>query len=793
VRVLVTIFEELVPLSGGGTPRISNIIRTLTRKGHEVHVASSLGVKKEDAVDEMECVDVVPLLKVSRLSSKKMLRYLYAHPLNIRRVARYARKIKPDLIISHNSVAGFAALLAKRSQKDCLAILDLTDLLFEYLEDYPSGAWMKLVQLQGKRLERKTIRESDKIVTVSDSMKNILLTYGAESEDIEVVCDGVDTDIFRRTDERKMRSELGKDVEDIVIFQGVIDPQDGPQIILDAAREVVKKHRQTMFWIIGDGTALPALKRRVAEESLAKYFYFSGWVRQDEVARYISVSDLGLVILPDSLSARGRVTLKEFEYWACGIPVIVPRLPALEEVVEEGKTGFFYEPGDSKSLARKIMLLIENKDLRKENLRGFREEILVMRVLLIVPGTYSWRYPGQVQPHTGIAYLAGVLKKNGIEVRILDMGLRCHTKQLFPTLDLFRPQLIGITVFSLYHKRAYDLIHNIKNHGEYQVVLGGPHISAIRDTALRKSEADFAVKGEGEKTLLQLRCIFCSVRLCMGGKFRARSPENVVAEIEHWCEQGWKNYEFQDDNFTSDMTRAKRICEAVVSKNLTIKWSLPNGIRADKVDRELLEKMKESGCFRIALGVESANNDVLRKIKKGTRIERVEETVEMMKQVGMELVGFFIVGHPTETYERFMESIEFAKRMPFDQVSFWNMIPYPGTELLEWVRENATLLYPEEVYLNRASHCEGRPVFETDDFSAEERTEAYQLGRSLERKSIAYWKMGKFWGPIGLAISSFPILERTMVRLIKTNPIARFFFKALSFRAGENRAGTCGE
>ena len=487
-----------------------------------------------------------------------------------------------------------------------------------------------------------------------------------------------------------------------------------------------------------------------------------------------------------------------------------------------------------------------------------------MRVLLIVPGTYSWRYPGQVQPHTGIAYLAGVLKKNGIEVRILDMGLRCHTKQLFPTLDLFRPQLIGITVFSLYHKRAYDLIHNIKNHGEYQVVLGGPHISAIRDTALRKSEADFAVKGEGERTLLQLcktigeastdysdiqgliwksengvvenndrpfiddldalplpayeefplekyscyedkilpiitsrgcsqRCIFCSVRLCMGGKFRARSPENVVAEIEHWCEQGWKNYEFQDDNFTSDMTRAKRICEAVVSKNLTIKWSLPNGIRADKVDRELLEKMKESGCFRIALGVESANNDVLRKIKKGTRIERVEETVEMMKQVGMELVGFFIVGHPTETYERFMESIEFAKRMPFDQVSFWNMIPYPGTELLEWVRENATLLYPEEVYLNRASHCEGRPVFETDDFSAEERTEAYQLGRSLERKSIAYWKMGKFWGPIGLAISSFPILERTMVGLIKTNPIARFFFKALSFRAGENRAGTCGE
>jgi len=487
-----------------------------------------------------------------------------------------------------------------------------------------------------------------------------------------------------------------------------------------------------------------------------------------------------------------------------------------------------------------------------------------MRVLLVVPGTYSWRYPGQVQPHTGIAYLTGILKKNGIEVKILDMGLKYHAKQLFSTLDVFRPQLIGITVFSLFHKRAYDLIDNIKNHGDYQIVLGGPHISAVGDRVLRESKADFIIKGEGEETLLQLcktigeakidysniqgliwksgcgvvendvrpfidnldilpfpayeefplekyscyqdkilpiitsrgcsqHCIFCSVRLCMGRKFRPRSPENVVAEIEHWYEKGWKNFQFQDDNFTCDIDRARRICELIVSKNLAIKWSLPNGVRADKLDRELLEKMRESGCFRIALGVESANNDVLRRIKKGIKIERVEEIVKMIKQVGMELVGFFIVGHPTETYERFMESVEFARRMPFDQVSFWNMIPYPGTELLQWVRDNATLLYPEEVYLNRASHCEGRPVFETADFSAQERREAYRLGRSLERKSIAYWKAGKFWGRIGLAISSFPILERIMIRLIKTNRIGRFFFKALSSRTEENRRGIRGK
>lgn len=381
VRVLVIVFEELVPLSGGGTPRISNIIKALVRRGHEVYVASSIGVKKEDAIEEMGCVDLVPLLKVSRLSSNKMVKYLYAHPLSIWRVVKYARRIKPDLIISHNTIAGFAGILAKRSQKDCLAVLDLTDLLFEYLGDYHPGGWMRLVQLEGKRLERKTIRESDKIVTVSNSMRDILLAYGAELEDIEVICDGVDTKIFKLTDEKELRNRFGNDAEDIIIFQGVIDPQDNPEIILDAAREVLKKHHRTMFWIIGDGTALPRLKQRVAEDNLAKHFYFSGWVKQEEVARYISVSDIGLVILPNNLSARGRVTLKEFEYWACGIPVIASRLPALEEVVEEGKTGFFYEPEDFKGLAEKINLLIENEELRKE---------MGKRGMKVVKDKYEW-------------------------------------------------------------------------------------------------------------------------------------------------------------------------------------------------------------------------------------------------------------------------------------------------------------------------------------------------------------------------------------------------------------------
>ena len=366
MRVLVAIFEELVPLSGGGTPRTLNVIKAFIRRGYEVCVACSIGVTKEEALRELGCSDLLPLIGVSRLDTKKTTKYIYAHPLNILRVVKYATRIKPDLIICHNSIAGFSALLGKKLKGECLVILDLTDLLFEYLEEYRDILWMKPVQVMGRKMEKATIKNSDKIITISGTMRDILLGYRASPENIEVVCDGVDTEVFRHTDETQLRRKLAKGAKHVVILQGVIDLQDNPGITVNAAEQVIGKYPKTMFWIVGDGMAVPELRKRVLAGGLSRNFYFSGWVRQEEVSAYISASDIGLVILPDVLSARGRVTLKEFEYWACGIPAVVPRLPALEEVVEEGKTGLFYDPGNAADLAEKIGILIEDEEMRRK-------------------------------------------------------------------------------------------------------------------------------------------------------------------------------------------------------------------------------------------------------------------------------------------------------------------------------------------------------------------------------------------------------------------------------------------
>jgi len=364
VRVLVTIFEKLVPISGGGTPRVSSLIKAFVARGHEVHVASSIAVAKREAIDLLGCQDWLPLQGVNRLGKWKMPKYTVAFPSNILRVAEHVRKLRPDLVVSHNSIAGYGALLGKKLSRQALTVLDLTDLLFEYLEDYSKRGWLRAVMSGGRLLENKTIVDSDRIITISEAMKDILVQHGAQHDRIEVVPDGVDVTIFRPVDGQELRREYARGASRVIIFHGVIDPQDDPGLLVDAARLILPKHPDTHFWLVGDGSAVPGLKMEVSRHSLEDNFYFSGWVEQDEIPSYICASDIGLVVLPDVLSARGRVTLKEFEYWACGVPAILPRLPALQEVAEEGVTALFYEPGDEGDLAAKIRVLLEDDELR---------------------------------------------------------------------------------------------------------------------------------------------------------------------------------------------------------------------------------------------------------------------------------------------------------------------------------------------------------------------------------------------------------------------------------------------
>jgi glycosyltransferase involved in cell wall biosynthesis len=288
------------------------------------------------------------------------------YPINILRVAAYAWRLGPDVILTHNTAAAFAALLGKLLRPRSITVLDLTDLLFEYLDDY-QGSWLRVAAVWGRWMERISIRRSDRIITVSGAMRRILAEdYGARPDRVEIVHDGVDSQVFHQQDAGNLRAKHAPGAEHVLIFHGVIDPQDGPELLIEAAPAILDQHPNTRFWMVGDGTAVPDLKSRAKAAGLSDHFFFSGWVTQSQVAAFITASDLGLVILPDVLSARGRVTLKEFEYWACGVPAVLPRLPALQEVVGDERASLFYTPGSAKDLAAKVNELLDDPSRRQK-------------------------------------------------------------------------------------------------------------------------------------------------------------------------------------------------------------------------------------------------------------------------------------------------------------------------------------------------------------------------------------------------------------------------------------------
>ena len=186
-------------------------------------------------------------------------------------------------------------------------------------------------------------------------------------------------------------------------------------------------------------------------------------------------------------------------------------------------------------------------------------------------------------------------------------------------------------------------------------------------------------------------CTYCSAPITAGKRMRTRDPHKVVDEIEMLVNKyGVKEIQIEDDNFTLVREHCVAICEEILKRNIKIVWSLPNGVRIDKLDKELLILMKKAGCVSMALGIESANQRILDLIKKQLNKKVVRETCKLISEVGIETTGFFMIGFPTETKEEINNTINFAASLPIDRAHFTKVTPLPGTELFDlWVEKYA--------------------------------------------------------------------------------------------------------
>ncbi|MFH1928015.1 MAG: radical SAM protein [Chloroflexota bacterium] len=419
------------------------------------------------------------------------------------------------------------------------------------------------------------------------------------------------------------------------------------------------------------------------------------------------------------------------------------------------------------------------------------------RVLLIAPPSSS--YLGAVRPPTGLGYVAQALHESGIEYAVHDMRARHSLSMLRQKIASYEPDLIGLSLVSFEYKRSYELIRDIKKlRPSAATCVGGIHVSVLGETVLEECpDIDFGIVHEGEQAIVQLcrgeapldemqgllyrhngeviagpppdsimdldsvsfpryvgfelgryarerplitsrgcpyRCIFCpnSIR---AKRFRARSAENVVDEIEYWYSRGIRQFNVDDDNFTLIKERVYDICSEIERRGLSgLFIRCANGLRADRVDRDLLARMKEVGFKEVAFGADGGNNRVLQEIvHKGETIEDIEGAITDACDLGLRVKLFIIVGSPGETMSDIEDSIALAQRYPIEWLHMNNPIPYPGTELYEWVRSHDAFVIPPEEYLNGVCETDTTPVFETAELSRETREQILVRCRKIEK------------------------------------------------------------
>lgn len=179
-------------------------------------------------------------------------------------------------------------------------------------------------------------------------------------------------------------------------------------------------------------------------------------------------------------------------------------------------------------------------------------------------------------------------------------------------------------------------------------------------------------------------CIFCYQGV-FGRRFRARSPENVLEEWELLIRKRKAEViTISDDTFTTDPVRVEQICRGIIQKKLKIPWTCSNGIRIGRDTAELLPLMKKAGCIHVAFGIESGNEESLKRINKEISSELIRKTVFRARTSGINtVVGFFIIGFPWENKKAILDTIEFACSLPLDYAHFTVPIPFPGTELYD--------------------------------------------------------------------------------------------------------------
>lgn len=389
-----------------------------------------------------------------------------------------------------------------------------------------------------------------------------------------------------------------------------------------------------------------------------------------------------------------------------------------------------------------------------------------LKVLLIIP-SQKWVYGmnvGPSYPPLGILYIAGVMEKAGVDVKVLDIDAdKIDSRGLVGFISNFEPALIGITATTPTIKEAFELSDLIKSRFQIPIILGGIHPTMNADSCAKHPSIDFVVKGEGEDVIEEFieefgkrnrdfskikgllwknngtvifngdrelindldnlpfparhllrnpsayrppdaehlpvasimttrgcpgRCTYCCTQNIFRDKYRMRSIDNVLQEIDDIINNfKVREIHIADDAFNVNKERTIKLCEAIRNKKYSVNFEFLNGLRADAVDEEILNAFKSIKIRNVGFGVENADESILKSVKKNISPGKVRRAIALSKKMGFKTWVFFMIGLPGETALTIKKTIAFAKETDPDFAKFLIFKPFPGSVIYDLIKQ----------------------------------------------------------------------------------------------------------
>jgi radical SAM superfamily enzyme YgiQ (UPF0313 family) len=186
-------------------------------------------------------------------------------------------------------------------------------------------------------------------------------------------------------------------------------------------------------------------------------------------------------------------------------------------------------------------------------------------------------------------------------------------------------------------------------------------------------------------------CIYCPYPIGFGKKWMYRSPQEIADEIEYLHHvRKVKGFLLRDQSFTLNKKQATKICDEIIRRKLDIAWFCE--ARVDEISRELMQKMKKSGCKRIHFGVETGDPEILKIAKPGVELGTIKKAFRLAKEMGFWTNAHVILGWPNDNYETIKKTYRFILYLNPDGVN-WNVLtPYPGTKIYEIAQRDSLII-----------------------------------------------------------------------------------------------------